>query len=124
MITGKRADRIIIDDPGYDPAASRLWLRNAVQKVIVKRAVADWWRDHNQPKPHGITVSVAGQPLVEGCDFTISGSTGNAWDGSYKVDTNSNGVSTIENNELTASDEDIGSSALSVTDTTTGASPT
>ena len=75
MITGKRADRIIIDDPGYDPAASRLWLRNAVQKVIVKRAVADWWRDHNQPKPHGITVSVAGQPLVEGCDFTISGST-------------------------------------------------
>ena len=62
--------------------------------------------------------------LTPGTTFTISGSTGNAWDGSYKVDTNSNGVITIENNELTASDEDIGSSALSVTDTTTGASPT
>ena len=62
--------------------------------------------------------------LTPGTTFTISGSTNNAWDGSYKVDTNSNGVITIENNELTASSEDIGSSALSVTDTTSGTSPT
>ena len=26
MITGKRADRIIIDDPGYDPEAAPEWL--------------------------------------------------------------------------------------------------
>ena len=57
--------------------------------------------------------------LTAGTTFTISGSTNNAWDGSYKVDSNVNGVITLENNEATATSEDIGSSDLAVTDSTT-----
>ena len=61
--------------------------------------------------------------LTPGTTFTISGSTNNAWDGSFKVDSNTNGVVTIENNEVPANEEDIASSAISITDTTNGNTP-
>ena len=57
--------------------------------------------------------------LTTGTNFTVSGSTGNAWDGSYSVVSNVDGVVTLANNENTAQPETVASTALAVTDQTT-----
>jgi flagellin-like hook-associated protein FlgL len=61
--------------------------------------------------------------LTTGTKFTISGSTGNAWDGSYQVVSNLNGVVTIANDETPVQSEQVQSTALSLTDNTTAATP-
>lgn len=62
--------------------------------------------------------------LTPGMKFTVSGSTGNAWDGSYQVVGNTNGTVTIENDETPVQPEQVQSSAISITDNTTSTSPT
>jgi len=62
-------------------------------------------------------------PLTAGTTFTVAGSTGNAWDGSYKVVSNTNGVVTLENNEAPVGEEAVASTAMTVTDNTTALSP-
>ena len=58
--------------------------------------------------------------LTVGTNFTVSGSTGNAWDGSYTVTGNVGGTVTIQNNEAPVNEEAVASSNMSLTDTTTG----
>ena len=60
--------------------------------------------------------------LTAGTTFTINNSTNNAWDGSYKVVSNTNGVVTIANNELTATPEDVDAASMNVLDSSTNTS--
>jgi len=61
--------------------------------------------------------------LTPGTNFTISGSAGNAWDGSYQVVGNAGGTITLKNNETPVNEETIDSRSLSINDTTTGLPP-
>lgn len=61
--------------------------------------------------------------LTAGTKFTVSQSTGNAWDGSYQVVSNINGVVTLANDESPVQTEQVTSTQLALTDTTTAATP-
>ena len=58
-------------------------------------------------------------PLTAGTTFTVTNTTGGAWDGSYKVVSNTNGVVTLENNESPVNEEEVSSSAMTIQDATT-----
>jgi|GEM_PF-2642116 len=43
-----------------------------MHRMIVARAVAQWWNEFHQPSPE-ITVSCNGQPLTKGVDYSVKG---------------------------------------------------